>query len=181
MDSALSPNFKKPFALTLPIKLSASLSIFGFINWDTLLSIEVRYNFAYLLLNGFLGCGSLLIFLILTFIKVLNKDKWYSAVAVLLFPVAIAIVTFITFLSTIPTPKWNDVIIYKHKSQYLILECNDGWAFTEVSYRYIVTCSSSEKIRLIQHLKYLVHYPKNLDNPFIKFNGLMWKKVYFGI
>jgi hypothetical protein len=181
VPSTLSPNYKKQYALTLPIKLSAALSIFGFINWETLLSIEVRYNFAYLLLNGFPGCGSLFIFLVLTFIKVLNKDNWYSALAVLLFPVAIAIVTFMTFLSTIPTPEWNDVIIYKHKSQYLILECNYGWAFTDVSYRYIVTCSTNKKIRLIQHLKYLVHYPKNSDSRFIPFNGLTWKKVNFGI
>ncbi|WP_342648517.1 hypothetical protein [Mucilaginibacter sp. CSA2-8R] len=82
-----------------------------------------------------------------------------------------------TLLSTLPTPEWHDVSYYKHNNQYLILECNDGWATTNISYRFVIASFITKKIRFIQRHSYTDGYPENSKFSMLLFEGKTWEKV----
>ncbi len=177
MTYTLSQYCKYSYSLKFLSKLSFVLALLGLIPWLEWFSVEIRYPFANFWWRGLLGSVSLLIFLVLSFIRILNKDKWYSALAILLFPFAIIMAGLMTLISIIPTPEWYDVSFYQHRNRHLIVERNDGWAFTNVRYRYAITCPLSKNFRLIKRSEPLDHNPENLACEIIQFEGLLWKKV----
>lgn len=177
MTYTLSQYYRHLYSIKFLSKLSLVLALLGLIPCLEWFSIEIRCPFANFWWRRLLGSVSLLTFLILLFIRILKKDKWYSALAILLFPFAIIISGLMTLISIIPTPKWYDISFYQHRNRYLIVERYEGWAFTNVSYRYAITCPLSKNFRLIKRSEPLGHYPENLGCEIIEFEGIIWKNV----
>jgi hypothetical protein len=177
VPSTLSPNYKKQFALTLPIKLSATLSVFGFIPWETLLSLDIKIELVQTMMSGTLGLSSLLLCLTCSMIYLLRLNNWFSGIVILFFPPLLCITSFIWLISLFGPARWLDVNVYKNGDRYLVLQSivygPDG---VETHYRLVETKSINQVIRHITIVKQADFEVDIFESKQVSALGTIWQK-----
>jgi len=164
----------RPYVL---IKLLAFLTILGFVPWGKLIMIEVKNHLADLLLNGLVGHITLLTLISLVTIALLNKNKWYSGLALLLFPIIIITGMLFTLVWTLTIPERHDLTVFKNGDKYLILEMEVGLFSHDESCRVVVSRSMNKNVRLLESIDYFNDFPFKLDSKILKYRDKTWEQV----
>ncbi len=166
----------QPSLLSHLIIISGVFAVIGFIPYERLLSIEFKSIYFSMLTSWHLALISLITFLSLMMIYVLRLGKWYSSLAMLIFPLLIIATSFFLFLSTLVNDaKWHDLAIYKNHNRYLIMqEIAYGREEMDRHYRLIETSSVNDAIRCIQIRDSEVKNVDIFDGAELLLYGLKW-------
>jgi hypothetical protein len=156
MSSTVPLKQQSPAWLKQLIKVSAVITAVGFIPWDSLLSLEIRDDTLAMLMDGTVGISGLFLLLCCLLIRVMQYDKWYSGLAMLLAPFVLMPLAFVRLFSLIGPAKWEDQTIFRNGNEYLILEgIYYGRDDMQMHYRLIRTGSLDGIIRHIQEQRTL--------------------------
>jgi hypothetical protein len=176
MNSTLSPYRKTPSTVTLLIKISAALSVFGFLPWENWLLLDIRNDVLQTMMSGTLGLSGLLLYLTFTMIYLLRLNNWYAGLVILSFPLMIC-VSFAWLISLFGPARWLDESVYRNGDRYLVLQGivygRDG---IETYYRLVETKSINQFIRHINIVKQGNFEAWAFEAKQVSFLGTTWQK-----
>ncbi|WP_299584449.1 hypothetical protein [Mucilaginibacter sp.] len=139
-----------------PFKIIPALGVitlFGFIPWEVVFSMEIRNETLQNLANGQLAWGALFFLICACFAKLLQLTKgWLQGMLFMLFPILLFFTGSIWAISvTWLSPQWRDQGIYRNGDDYLVVQIIEyGITGDHIESRLIRTASPYGMIRGIE-------------------------------